>query len=92
VEEGHRTTRIRLASALAVDVPGGGTLTGRELGSRKARTLLALFAAERGALVALDRIVEALEAGAQEYIMKPFDEALLQDKFVQAGLLPDAAA
>jgi len=41
---------------------------------------------------AMDRIVEALQAGAQEYIMKPFDEALLQDKFVQAGLLPDLAA
>ncbi|MCB4821818.1 response regulator [Roseicella aerolata] len=37
---------------------------------------------------ALDRIIEALEAGAQEYIMKPFDEAILQDKFAQAGLLP----
>ena len=60
MEEGHGTTRIRLASALAVDVPGGDTLTGRELGSRKARTLLALLAAERGALVPLDRIVEAL--------------------------------
>ena len=41
---------------------------------------------------ALERIVEALDAGAQEYIMKPFDAALLQDKFVQAGLLPDQAA
>ena len=41
---------------------------------------------------ARERIVEALEAGAQEYIMKPFDAALLQDKFVQAGLLPDQAA
>jgi two-component system, chemotaxis family, chemotaxis protein CheY len=29
----------------------------------------------------------ALEGGAQEYIMKPFDEALLVDKFAQAGLL-----
>ena len=62
MEEGHGTTRIRLASAIAVDVPGGGTLTGRELGSRKGRTLLALLAAERGAPVALDRIVEALWA------------------------------
>ena len=60
VEEGHGTTWIRLASALAVDRPGGDTLEGRELGSRKARTLLALLAAERGALVPLDRIVEAL--------------------------------
>ena len=41
-------------------MPGGDTLTGRELGSRKARTLLALLAVERGALVPLDRIVEAL--------------------------------
>ena len=41
---------------------------------------------------ALERIVEALDAGAQEYIMKPFDAALLQDKFIQAGLLPDQAA
>jgi two-component system, chemotaxis family, chemotaxis protein CheY len=41
---------------------------------------------------AVERIVEALEAGAQEYIMKPFDAALLQDKFVQAGLLPHQAA
>ncbi len=36
----------------------------------------------------LSRIVEALEAGAQEYVMKPFDEAILRDKLVQAGLLP----
>ena len=41
---------------------------------------------------AMERIVEALEAGAQEYVMKPFDAALLQDKLIQAGLLPDCAA
>lgn len=58
--EGQATTRFRLASALAVDLPGGRTLTGRDLGSRKARTLTALLAAERGALVPLDSIVEAL--------------------------------
>ena len=53
------TIRIRLATALTVDGPGG-TLTGRDLGSRKGRTLLALLASERGALVPLDRIVDAL--------------------------------
>jgi len=37
------------------------------------------------------RIVEALEAGAQEYVMKPFDAEIIRDKFVQAGLLEDAA-
>jgi two-component system, chemotaxis family, chemotaxis protein CheY len=40
----------------------------------------------------MERIVEALEAGAQEYVMKPFDEAILRDKFIQAGLLRDDAA
>jgi DNA-binding SARP family transcriptional activator/tetratricopeptide (TPR) repeat protein len=52
-------TRIRLASTLAVDT-GAGARTGRELGSRKSRTLLALLAASRGSPVATDRIVEAL--------------------------------
>jgi DNA-binding SARP family transcriptional activator len=51
--------RIRLASAIAVDAPAG-TLRGRDLGSRKARTLLALLAAERGRLVPVDRIVDVL--------------------------------
>jgi two-component system chemotaxis response regulator CheY len=41
---------------------------------------------------AMHRIVEGLEAGAQEYVMKPFDEAILRDKFIQVGLLSDAAA
>ncbi|GAN78375.1 response regulator [Acidisphaera rubrifaciens] len=34
-----------------------------------------------------DFIEQALAQGAQEYIMKPFDAALLVDKFTQAGLL-----
>lgn len=33
------------------------------------------------------RIVEALEAGAQEYVMKPFDAEILGDKLSQLGLL-----
>jgi two-component system chemotaxis response regulator CheY len=32
-------------------------------------------------------VEEAIEAGAQEYIMKPFDEAILRGKFEQVGLL-----
>jgi two-component system, chemotaxis family, chemotaxis protein CheY len=35
----------------------------------------------------LDRIVEALEAGADEYVMKPFDRDILEAKFLQIGLL-----
>lgn len=37
---------------------------------------------------ALDRIVEALDAGAREYVMKPFDAAILRDKLIQSGLIP----
>ncbi|MCW2756733.1 MAG: transcriptional regulator, putative ATPase, winged helix family, partial [Nocardioidaceae bacterium] len=55
--------RIRVTSALTVERLGR-VLDRRELGSRKARTLLALLAAERGRLVQVDRIVEALWPGA----------------------------
>ena len=33
-----------------------------------------------------DRIAEALRAGANEYMMKPFDSEILQSKFQEAGL------
>ncbi|HEY3814954.1 MAG TPA: response regulator [Caulobacteraceae bacterium] len=33
------------------------------------------------------RIEEALEAGADEYVMKPFDGDILESKFAEAGLL-----
>ncbi|MDI3307422.1 MAG: response regulator [Acetobacteraceae bacterium] len=52
------------------------------------RPVVVLCSTEAG----LERIIEALEAGAQEYVMKPFDEAILRDKFLQAGLLQDGAA
>ncbi len=35
----------------------------------------------------LDHIQVAIEAGANEYIMKPFDSEIIQTKFAQAGLL-----
>lgn len=35
-----------------------------------------------------ERIVEALEAGADEYIMKPFDGDIIAAKFALAGLTP----
>ena len=54
--------RLRLSSTLAVDA-AAGALTGNALGSRKARTLLALLASARGAAVTTDRIVEALWHG-----------------------------
>lgn len=35
----------------------------------------------------IEHIQEAIEAGANEYIMKPFDSEILQAKFQQVGLL-----
>jgi two-component system chemotaxis response regulator CheY len=35
----------------------------------------------------LEHIGQALDAGADEYIMKPFDGDILQDKFIEAGLV-----
>ncbi len=35
----------------------------------------------------LSHIMKAMEFGANEYIMKPFDEAILKDKMSQIGLV-----
>ncbi|CCQ74058.1 Chemotaxis protein cheY [Magnetospira sp. QH-2] len=35
----------------------------------------------------IEHIQEAIEAGANEYIMKPFDSEIIQAKFAQVGLL-----
>lgn len=35
----------------------------------------------------VERIAEALKAGADEYMMKPFDGDILQSKFAEAGLV-----
>ena len=35
----------------------------------------------------IDFIVRALDSGAQEYVMKPFDDEILLGKFAQLGLL-----
>jgi two-component system chemotaxis response regulator CheY len=36
----------------------------------------------------LDQIKRALDAGANEYIMKPFDRDILTAKFLELGVLP----
>ena len=51
------------------------------------RPVVVLCTTEAG----MDRIVEALEAGAQEYVMKPFDAEILGGKLLQLGVLRDAA-
>jgi len=35
----------------------------------------------------IEHIQEAIEAGANEYIMKPFDSEIVQAKFTQVGLI-----
>jgi two-component system chemotaxis response regulator CheY len=35
----------------------------------------------------VEKIAEALKAGADEYMMKPFDGDILQSKFAEAGLV-----
>ncbi len=40
---------------------------------------------------AAEKIMEGLEAGADEYVMKPFDEAILMDKLAQVGFGPPDA-
>ncbi len=35
----------------------------------------------------IEHIQEAIDAGADEYIMKPFDSEIIQSKFAQVGLL-----
>ena len=35
----------------------------------------------------VSRITEALDAGADEYVMKPFDSDIITSKFFQAGLI-----
>jgi two-component system chemotaxis response regulator CheY len=48
----------------------------------KPRPLVVMCTTESG----LSKIREALEAGADEYIMKPYDREVLLDKLVQIGL------
>jgi two-component system, chemotaxis family, chemotaxis protein CheY len=40
---------------------------------------------------AAEKIMEGLEAGADEYVMKPFDEAILMDKLALVGFGPAEA-
>ncbi len=60
------------------------------------RALRAQFGAEQPIVILCttenepDFIVSAIEAGAQEYIMKPFDDAILLGKLEQLGLLGSA--
>lgn len=53
------------------------------------RTPLVIFCSSESEI---DRIREALDAGADEYIIKPFDGAIVAGKLSYLGLLQDQAA
>lgn len=61
---GNAELLVRLAGPLAV-LRGGVPLTGAELGSRKARQLLRVLAAEAGHAVPVSRLVESLWPGEE---------------------------
>lgn len=50
------------------------------------RPLVVMCTTENG----MNKIREALEAGADEYIMKPYDQEVLLDKLAQVGLVERA--
>lgn len=52
-----------------------------EPGGRDCKVLLCTVENE------VDRIREALDAGADEYVMKPFDSDILESKLAEAGLI-----
>jgi two-component system chemotaxis response regulator CheY len=56
----------------------------RELGPERPLVMLCTTENTR------ERIAEALDAGAQEYVMKPFDAEILGGKLAQLGLLAEA--
>jgi two-component system chemotaxis response regulator CheY len=37
----------------------------------------------------MSQIMKAIEAGANEYIMKPFDATIIKDKFIQTGVIEE---
>jgi two-component system chemotaxis response regulator CheY len=37
----------------------------------------------------MSQILKAMEAGANEYIMKPFDADMVKDKFIQTGVMSE---
>ncbi len=47
------------------------------------RPVVVFCTAERS----VEKITEALDAGADEYVMKPFDSDIIASKFFQAGLI-----
>ena len=85
--DANRTTKIPRKSKEGVTLwrtlmAGGSTVVSCGNGTRCLEAELAELGIE------LEReFQEAIEAGANEYIMKPFDSEIIQAKFSQVGLL-----
>ena len=78
--------RTRMPDAILLDVPQPGGLEflrslRRERGGD--RPVVVLCTTEND----VPRIAEAIGAGANDYLMKPFDHGILHDKLAQIGLL-----
>lgn len=62
---------------------GMGFLQNLRAGDHAKQPIVVFCTTERS----LDHIRKAIEAGADEYIMKPFDQEIVQSKFEEAGIL-----
>ena len=62
---------------------GMGFLKSLRSGENTAQPIVVFCTTERS----LDHIRRAIEAGADEYIMKPFDQEIVQSKFQEAGVI-----
>jgi DNA-binding SARP family transcriptional activator len=83
-----------VGQSLSIDVIGsftvrrdGTVLNGRDVGTRKARTLLAMLAVNRGRLTAIDRVVDALWGGSPT--RRPASDAATLISRLRAALGPD---
>ena len=89
-QEAIEQCRIKMPDAILLDwnmpVMDGLTFIKRlrsEAGGDKPTVIFC--SAERD----VNKIAEALDAGADEYVMKPFDSDIIQSKFFQAGLVSE---
>jgi two-component system chemotaxis response regulator CheY len=89
VEDGEAaldSCRSRMPDAILLDVPQPGNVEFlRNLRREEdgARPVVVLCMTEND----VSRIAEAISAGANDFVMKPFDRDILQDKFSQIGLI-----
>lgn len=78
--------RTKMPDAILLDVPkvaGIEFLRSLRREPNGGRPVVVLCTTEND----VPRIAEAMNAGANDFVMKPFDRAILADKFAQVGLI-----